>query len=348
MKTLLIALVFAVAALATIDGENAKFVFRAVPLFEEFQKEFGKVYATDAERDYRFAVFVENLERADQRNALEGSDAMHGVTQFMDLTTEEFKVVLGYSPSLRESLGVAEPTTQAVTCPSTDCNWATLGAVTAVKNQGQCGSCWAFSATEATETSHWFYTNGTNLPVLGPQQIVDCDKTDHGCNGGDTTTAYGYLVSAGGEETEANYPYTGKDGTCKFSSTKIDASISGYKWGITPCDTPATFSCDSQNETGLLSVVQYTGPMSICVDAEPWQTYKSGIMDTPTCKHGYLDLDHCVHLTGYGTDTGTKYWLVKNSWGTTWGEKGYIRLIYGKNMCGVADEVTYANGIATK
>jgi len=260
----------------------------------------------------------------------------------MDLTPEEFKAVLGFRPKLVEQLPTAEPlTTSAVSCTSsTDCNYATLGAVTPVKDQGQCGSCWAFSATEATETSE-FMKHGI-LPVLGPQQIVDCDKTDAGCNGGDTPTAYEYLIKAGGQETEKNYPYTGKDGTCKFNSGLVNTTITGYTWGIPPCNTVATHACDSQDETGLWTVVQKTGPQSICVDAQPWQTYRSGIYDSTACKHGYYDLDHCVHLTGYGVESGTKYWVVKNSWGASWGEKGYIRLVFGKNMCGVADEVTYA------
>jgi hypothetical protein len=255
---------------------------------------------------------------------MERHGAIHGVTQFSDITPEEFKQRLGFKPKTVDSLPTAQaPQPYAVQCPSvqTGCNWANLGAVTPVKNQGQCGSCWAFSATEATESAQFFY-NGS-LPVLAPQQIVDCDKQDAGCNGGDTPTAYQYIEGAGGLETEAAYPYTAHDGVCQFSSSKIAASISTYNWGITPCDTVATMSCTNQNETGLVSVVQ-NSPQSICVDAEPWQTYTSGIMDTPLCKYGYLDLDHCVHLTGYGIQAGTQYWLVKNSWGVTWGESGYV------------------------
>jgi len=230
---------------------------------------------------------------------------------------------------------------QAVSCSSsTDCDYSKLGVVTPVKDQGQCGSCWAFSATESVETA-WAQA-GHTLTSLAPQQIVDCDHRDAGCNGGDTPTAYEYVLSAGGMEAENAYPYTAHDGTCKFDSADVVAKINDYKWGITPCNTAATEKCDKQNETGLWSVVQHTGPQSICVDAEPWQTYRSGIFDSDRCKSEYVWLDHCVHLTGYGAEGNTKYWLVKNSWGVTWGEKGYIRLVYGKNMCGVADEVTYS------
>jgi len=342
MKTLLAFLVFAVAAYA-IDGETARILFHARPLFEDFKKEYGKVYSTPEEEEFRFAVFAENLKRAEDRNRAEVNGALHGVTQFMDLTPAEFKSqFLNFRPKERViAPEVDYPASQAISCDPSNCNWANLGAVTKVKDQGQCGSCWAFSTTEAVETSQFFF-NGS-LPVLAPQQIVDCDKKDAGCNGGDTPTAYEYVIGAGGQESETEYPYTAHDGVCAFATSKIVASISAYKWGITPCNTAPDLECNSQNETGLWSVVQMTGPQSICVDAEPWQTYRSGIFsNTNTCKHAYYDLDHCVHLTGYGSDTGTKYWLVKNSWGASWGEAGYIRRIYGENICGVADEVTFA------
>jgi len=326
------------AALAAITADNAAIVFEAIPLFEQFQIDYSKSY-TPLEKEYRFDVFVSNLKRAKKLNAMEGQESF-GVTQFMDLTPAEFKRFLGFTPRTYNQLPTAEPIPQAVSCSSsTDCNYATLGAVTPVKDQGQCGSCWAFSATEAVETS-WFQA-GNKLPVLAPQQIVDCDKTDAGCNGGDTPTAFDYVIKAGGLETEADYPYKARDETCAFKAADVAASIKSYSWGITPCNTPATHACDSQNETGLWSVVQNAGPQSICVDAEPWQTYRSGIYSGSACKHGYYDLDHCVHLTGYGVENGVKYWLVKNSWGVSWGEKGYIRLAYGQNICGVADEVTF-------
>jgi len=334
MKAFLLAALF--GAIFAITAEDAK----ALPLWEQFKIDYQKTYSTEEEEGYRFGVFVENLKLAAERNA-RGAET-HGVTQFMDLTPKEFKdMFLGFRPTLQGPLAHATPSApQAVSCSSaTDCNYATLGVVTPVKDQGQCGSCWAFSATEAVETS-WAEA-GHPLPTLAPQQIVDCDKTDGGCNGGDTPTAYSYVIKAGGMEDEKDYPYTAKDGTCKFDSTRVVAKITGYKWGITPCNTVETEKCDHQNETGLWSVVQHTGPQSICVDAEPWQTYRSGIFDSSACKSEYVWLDHCVHLTGYGVEGSTKYWLVKNSWGVSWGEKGYIRLVYGKNMCGVADEVTY-------
>jgi len=315
--------------------------------FEQFKQDYSKSYATPQEEEYRFGVFMTNLKLAELRSQLD--TAVHGVTRFMDLTVEEFKGFLGFNPKMKRQTGwpVAMPTAApniqyCGAANATDCNYVPLGLVTPVKDQGQCGSCWAFSATEAIETATKIAHN--DLPILGPQQIVDCDKTDAGCNGGDTPTAYEYVIKAGGQELNSDYPYKGVDGTCKFNAALVNATITGYKYAIPPCDTVATAGCNNQDEAGLWTAVQNGGPQSICVDAQPWQTYRSGIMNSASCKHGYYNLDHCVHLTGYGYDTPSKekYWIVKNSWGVTWGEAGYIRLIYGVNMCGVADEVTYA------
>jgi len=195
--------------------------------------------------------------------------------------------------------------------------------VTPVKNQGQCGSCWAFSATENIE-SVWALA-GNTLVELAPQQIVDCDKTDDGCNGGDTTTAYEYVISAGGLETEQNYPYTAKNGVCKAQRSLEVASISGYSW-VTK----------TKNETAMLAATYDVAPISICVDAVTWQTYTKGVI-TSNCGQS---LDHCVQITGFNTENNVEYWIVRNSWGTSWGNAGFIYVERNKNLCGIADEPT--------
>jgi len=210
-------------------------------------------------------------------------------------------------------------------------DWRTSGVVTAVKNQEQCGSCWAFSATETIESAWMLAKNikvGSFAP-LGPQQIVDCDNSDGGCNGGNPPTAYEYVIGAGGQETEKAYPYTGEDGSCKFNAAYVESKISAW-----------SYACDEYDETTLKKNVATKGPLSICVDAANWQYYTSGVMTAWECAW-VNELDHCVQAVGYDMTASTPYWLVRNSWGTSWGESGYIKLAYGDNTCGLTNEATY-------
>jgi cathepsin F len=320
-------------------------------LFSRFKHDHNKTYHNSVEENYRYGIFLDNLNRAEERNN-HSDGAEHGVTKFMDLTPEEFQAEwMGFSATASNRNSpptgghTATATLSYVTPPAaptryrcnstTTCNWATVGATTPVKDQASCGSCWAFSATEQIETA--YFLAGHPLPSLGPQQYVDCDTTDLGCNGGATQNAYNYVIRAGGQESAADYPYTAVGGTCKFSTSKVAARISAWNYAIARCTSN---TCNSQNEAGLWNIIQTSGPMSICINASPWQTYKSGIM-TSGCANGYNNENHCAQLVGYGVSNGQKYWLVRNQWGTYWGESGYIRLAFGSNMCGLANEVTW-------
>lgn len=289
--------------------------------FKNFQVKYGKTYA-DSEWAQRLSVFAANLEKVNQQNAehlLVGGDAVFGVTKFSDLTAAEFKATyLTYKPMNtsvpRVSIEIDGELASAV-------DWRTKGAVTAVKDQGQCGSCWAFSTTEAIE-SYSFLSSG-KLQSLSPQQINSCDKTDDGCNGGNTETAYAYVKGAGGIMTESDYPYTsgtGKTGVCKFDASKVAVKITGY----TPVAT---------GESNLQAALN-NGPVSVCLAAESFQTYTSGILKTCLGQ-----VDHCVQAVGY--DSTNNYWLVRNSWATSWGEEGYIRIEMGKDLCKISDDATF-------
>jgi len=211
-------------------------------------------------------------------------------------------------------------------------DWRPKGAVTSVKDQQQCGSCWAFSVTENVE-SVWILAKGINnvtMAPLAPQQIVDCDTSDAGCNGGNPETAYSYIKDAGGLETEKAYPYTAVDGTCHFKKADVYSTISDYKYATT-----------SYDETTLKTNLATWAPLSICVDARYWQDYQSGVMTAYECDW-IVELDHCVQAVGYDVTASTPFWIVRNSWGTSWGEEGYIRLEYGQNSCGLTQEATSA------
>jgi len=295
---------------------------------------FNRTY-TNEEKFKREVIFNNNLKIIDKMNFMHKGVATFGVNKFADLSPKEFrskylmpKGIFG-GPRAQNK----PPTEPVHAMAPSSFDWRTRNAVTPTKDQGQCGSCWAFSATEAIESA-WFLA-GHPLTSLSPQQIVDCDQGngDEGCNGGDTTTAYAYVIKAKGQEPESDYPYTGEDGTCAFNSKDILAKIRSWKYITT-----------TMNETEMLEKLYITGPLSICVDATTWQFYFGGIIEH-LCSSAPDDLDHCVMITGYGQrldwlDRNTPVWNIRNSWGSDWGYDGYLYVERGYNLCGVADEVT--------
>ena len=207
-------------------------------------------------------------------------------------------------------------------------DWRTKGVVTPVKNQGQCGSCWAFSATGSMEAQHALAKN--KLLNFSESQIVDCDSADAGCGGGFMDDAFKYVISAGGIESEKAYPYLPEDEKCTFNASRIVAHFKGYQ------DVKG-------GEEGLKQAVAQVGPVSVAIDASgmDFQLYKKGVYYSPSCSPTFLD--HGVLVVGYGTTkNGTDYWVVKNSWGSSWGDNGYILMSRNRNNnCGIATEPSY-------
>jgi len=197
-----------------------------------------------------------------------------------------------------------------------------------VKNQEQCGSCWAFSVTENIESMWILAGKSNNSLALAPQQIVDCDTVDDGCEGGDPPTAYEYIIEAGGLESEQDYPYIAEDESCRFKSQDIVASIKNWQ-----------YATSDYSETTLQQNLVGYGPLSICVDASNWQDYVSGIMTWYECAWVNI-LDHCVQLVGYNATSSNPFWMVRNSWGTDWGIDGYIYLEMWEDTCGLTYEAT--------
>lgn len=328
-----------------------RYISREEAVFEQvwtnFKAKYAKKYENVDEEAARKIVFAKNLDLIDQRNAADPL-AVHAVTKFCDLTPEEFtKYFLTYKPNSDkkvQALVTTRKTAVASNCTDTECDWAAVGAVGAVRDQGQCGSCWAFSTVEQV-TSDVFLAGG-KLTVLSPQQLVDCERDggDDGCNGGDPVNAYPYIVTAGGLESEVSYPYKTKNHKCAFNASKAVAAITGFEHVVPPC-LGAKNTCEAQ-VLGLANATAYvknSGPTSICVNAGPWQTYSSGILSTG-CGYGFDDLDHCVQLTGYGIEKGVAYWKVRNSWGVDWGLQGYIHVATKDNTCGILDEMTVSLG----
>jgi C1A family cysteine protease len=303
------------------NPENLKF------MWEAFKRDFNKKYDTMNEEASRYEVFMENLKVIDARNALEkaaGGSAVHGITQFSDISQEEFSSrYLLSKPSMKSKNTKVMTDIPTYTGPAGLVDWTGV-LTTAVKNQGYCGSCWAFSATEQIESDSMRSLKTSYL--LSPEQITQCDKTSYGCGGGWTEHAYDYVTKAGGIETESDYPYTsylGVTGTCSADSSKFVIGVSGY----------TTIS----GETNMASYVQSTGPLSVCVDASSWNSYTGGVMSSCGKR-----VDHCVQAVGVDARTGG-YWKVRNSWGASWGEAGYIRLSYGSNTCNIASDPTWVS-----
>ena len=300
--------------------------------FEEFKTAHTRHYPSAAEEKMRYATFRDNLEAIAKRNA-DRTLGKHFINEFSDLSSEEFKArFLGYKPKANVTAPANDLRVPHVTAASVDWRSHSPAVLTPVKNQGQCGSCWAFSATEQIETDVAMATG--QLFTLSPQQITSCDHTDLGCNGGNTETAYKYVIGAGGLVAESDYPYTsgttGATGRCRSSSTESKvATIGGYQ----------TVSRIGFTESHMVSQIQ-TSPLSVCVDAEVWQTYSSGIVGSSCGKQ----LDHCVQAVGLNVDGDTPYWIVRNSWGTSWGNSGYIYVQQGINACGIAKDATVTTG----
>lgn len=289
----------------------------------QFKAQHGRVFPTVQEESERSAIFAANAKFVYEENA-KGLPYTLELNHLADWYPEEYRGLLGFTPGSNhgglENLGVHTPGGAAL---QASIDWTEKGAVTPVKNQGQCGSCWAFSTTGAVEGA-WQIATG-KLVSISEQELVDCDKGDDGCRGGLMPRGFSFLKE-NNICTEASYSYNAHDGSCKLPCS--DVAIP--RGGVTGYKTVA-------DEDGLLSAIQ-SQPVSIAIEADQssFQLYHGGVL-TATCGK---KLDHGVLLVGYGTD-GKDYWKVKNSWGSSWGEAGYIRIERGSDKCGIGDSASY-------
>eukprot|EP00494_Astrolonche_serrata_P031452 UN31721 len=287
-------------------------------MWNQFKTDYGRSYASPEEEQKRMEIFHSNVVLAKQRQADDMGTAEHGVTKFMDLTPNEFSAMfLGYNSTITSSplpswngdcISCSRQPDMKTVPKSVD--WTTMGAVTPVKDQAQCGSCWTFSTTGGLEGA--WYMGGNDLVALSEQEIVSCDKDDgnQGCQGGEMTTAYQWVMRNGGIDSEKDYPYTsgtGSTGTCKKTKlSNVVAKISGAVY-------ISSSVMKDVDENRCVNATAQIGPLSVAVNATPFQTYRRGILNPRRCSK--LRLDHGVLIVGYGTSKGQDYWKVKNSVG---------------------------------
>jgi cathepsin L len=296
-------------------------------MFTQWMQTQQKSYHHD-EFHVRYQNFKKNADFIDSWNSVPGRHVVK-MNQFGDLNGEEFSnFFLGVKPvdALNPIFKPADPTAYPVMF-----DWRHQGAVTAIKNQQQCGSCWSFSTTGSVEGCHFLGTQ--KLVSLSEQNLMDCSTAqgNQGCNGGLMTAAMQYIISNGGIDTEASYPYSAEDGTCSYSASNSGATL-------------GSFVNVNSGDEGDLQAKVFQGPVSVAIDASQssFQFYSSGVYSDPNCSTSQLD--HGVLTIGWGKTGGSNaqpYWIVKNSWGTGWGQNGFFWMARNdNNMCGIATMAT--------
>ncbi|ESO97807.1 hypothetical protein LOTGIDRAFT_208974 [Lottia gigantea] len=325
MLRLLVALVVVALAAAIREDLNGE--------WEIFTDTYGKKYASEADSQMRRLIWEDNLKFIQLHN-LRADRGIHtywlGMNSYGDLTREEIITRMNGYRMRNKTLGATYlPPTHTNDLP-TSVDWRQQGYVTPVKDQKQCGSCWAFSTTGSLEGQH-FKKNG-QLVSLSEQNLVDCSKPEgnHGCGGGLMDNAFEYIKTNGGIDTESSYPYMARDGRCRFKSSNVGATDTGFT------------DVKRDSESDLQSAVATVGPVSVAIDASrsTFHFYKTGVYSDTECSS--IRLDHGVLAVGYGTESGNDYWLVKNSWGESWGMEGYIMMSRNKNnQCGIATQASY-------
>ena len=317
--------IFAVCNAQTLLNENEIW-----SRFTNFQEKFAKKYENVQELETRFSVFRENFRNIITHNADRNQTFTMGVNQFTDLTPEEFKaqMIRGLKAPVG-SYGCGTFSNSASGTPAS-IDWRTKGAVTTVKDQGQCGSCWTFSSTGAMEGA-WAIAKG-QLIDLAEQELVDCAGLKYGsmgCNGGQMEGAFKFIIE-NGQCAASSYPYTAKDGTCHSCSAVAHAT-----------------SCSDVKPNDQLSLKAAVAkqPVAVAIEADTkyFQSYSGGVLTSASCG---TSLDHGVLAVGYGEENGQKYWLVKNSWGTSWGEQGYVKIGRSEStndagICGIAMDPSF-------
>ncbi|CAH9094701.1 unnamed protein product [Cuscuta epithymum] len=319
--------------------------FSMQALHQEWMTLHKKNYTHPNEHNHRFKIFEENVNYINTFNAKPNKSYKLGINKFTDLTNDEFHKIYASGYKMVDKprgLDTLDPndqkrfTVQDSSETNDYCDWEKEGAVTPVKDQGQCGSCWAFSVVAAVETLLWLNINHRNVS-LSEQVILNCGvvPSSNGCGGNDFSVAYD-VVKKLGTTSDEFFPYIAPNkGAYEMDTVaKVGYKIGDYTQLEGPDGTPPA-------ESAVLEVVRKQ-PVSVSINADALQSYEGGIFDDKTCS---ADTNHAVAIVGFGTsEDGIKYWKVKNSWGKNWGEDGFFRIQRDQRICGIATEAYYPNG----
>jgi len=315
-----------------VAAQSSPFYAAYSSQWTQFKETYGKTYSNAEDEAIRMKIFAENQEMIDNHNA--GFNAgletfSMRMNKFGDLLAHEVTSKLnGFSRS--RSLGGSAFIPSSLELPAA-VDWRNKSIVTPVKDQADCGSCWAFATTGTLEGQNALKTK--KLVSLSEQNLVDCsgEQGNHGCQGGNMDYAYKYIKDNDGIDTEESYPYVGKNQNCTFNASTVGARVTGF------------VNVKQGSEKSLKAAVAAVGPIAVGIDAShsSFHFYETGVYYEPHCSS--LQLDHGVLAVGYGTDEdGKKYWIVKNSWGEEWGEKGYLKMARNRdNNCGIASDASY-------
>ena len=297
--------------------------------FQKFTKKYNKKYESVNEYLARFEVFKRNMIESFTN---ENKSYQTGITKFSDLTKQEFtKIYLNLNYDAMAMANFDPYFVEIKNGAPSSHDWRTRNIVPPVEDQGSCGSCWAFAALGNLECL--YAMNKGTIKTFSKQMLVDCDTSDSGCNGGLMEYTYTWIKKNGGIMFDTDYPYKGIKSTCKSDKSKYaDMTVTGY---IKLGSAYSTYSCVDEDE--MKELLYEKGPLAAALNANPLQTYSSGILDVTAARCPVDGINHAVLIVGYGTDpsSGLDYWTVKNSWGKSWGESGYFRIRRGKGTCGI-------------
>lgn len=340
---------FVFAAVLNVVASDATGLEEARVAFQEFKAQHRRAYATPAEEEERFQNFHTSLERIQKHNADLSHSWQRGLNQFSDMTDQEFHRAVLMAPQDCSATGPLKTRAgpKAQDLPA-HVDWRAKGVISEVKNQGHCGSCWTFATTGCLEAHLAIKYDSWRAPRVSEQQLIDCAQAfdNDGCNGGLPSHAFEYIRYAGGLDTEFHYQYKAADGNCSFEGPPDDqpSPFLPTSGGIGVTVPGGSVNLTVGDEDELKYALATRGPVAIAYQvASDFRDYKSGVYTSTVCENGPKDVNHAVLAVGYGNDpvTGLDYWLVKNSWDYTFGMEGFFKIEAYKNMCGLADCMSY-------